>query len=149
MAGRERLAGDEIRAAHRPLDGTVRPDCHDDRAGNAGGDDGFELILERLHGWASLLRRHFAPRRVLTRNYVTADTRFMEANLDQLRGELARLEAEAAQLSLVRDRLHQQIDFGYGSDTTREREREVSDERRRVHERIDALRALLGVQAAS
>jgi hypothetical protein len=73
----------------------------------------------------------------------------MEDNLDQLRGELAQLEAEAAQLSAARHRLHQQIDFGYGSETTREREREVSDERRRLHERIDVLRERLGAQTAS
>jgi septal ring factor EnvC (AmiA/AmiB activator) len=73
----------------------------------------------------------------------------MEAHLDELRAELARLEAEAAQLSATRDRLHHQIDFGYGNETTREREREVSDERRRLHERIDALREQLGVPAGS
>jgi hypothetical protein len=86
---------------------------------------------------------------VLSRDYVTADTSLMEDNLDQLRGELAQLEAEAAQLSAVRHRLHQQIDFGYGGETAREREREVSDERRRLHERIDALRERLAVQAGS
>ena len=66
-----------------------------------------------------------------------------EASLDDLRDELARLEAEEAQLSAVRDRLHQQIDFGYGSETTRAREREVSDERRELHQRIDSLRKLV------
>jgi hypothetical protein len=66
-----------------------------------------------------------------------------EADLDDLRDELARLEAEEAQLSAVRDRLHQQIDFGYGSETTRAREREISDERQELHKRIDSLRKLL------
>lgn len=63
-----------------------------------------------------------------------------ETSLGDLRDELARLEAEEAQLSAVRDRLHQQIDFGYGSETTRAREREVSEERQALHRRIDALR---------
>jgi outer membrane murein-binding lipoprotein Lpp len=63
-----------------------------------------------------------------------------EASLDELLGELARLEAEEAQLSSVRDRLHSQIDFGFGSETARAREREVSDERQELHRRIDALR---------
>ncbi|HET8751884.1 MAG TPA: hypothetical protein VFM43_05100 [Gaiellaceae bacterium] len=66
-----------------------------------------------------------------------------EAGLDDLRHELARLEAEEAQLSAVRDRLHQQIDFGYGSETARAREREVSEERQELHRRIDALRELV------
>jgi hypothetical protein len=66
-----------------------------------------------------------------------------EAGLDDLRDELARLEAEEAQLSAVRDRLHQQIDFGYGSETTRAREREISDERQDLHKRIDSLRKLV------
>jgi hypothetical protein len=66
-----------------------------------------------------------------------------EADLDDLRDELARLEAEEAQLSAVRDRLHQQIDFGYGSETTRAREREISDERQELHKRIDSLRKLV------
>jgi hypothetical protein len=69
-----------------------------------------------------------------------------EASLDDLRDELARLEAEEAQLSAVRDRLHQQIDFGYGSETTRVREREVSDERQELHKRIDSLRKLVRSQ---
>jgi hypothetical protein len=63
-----------------------------------------------------------------------------EASLDVLRRELAGLEAEEAQLSAVRDRLQHQIDFGFETETTRTREREVSDERRRLHDRIDALK---------
>ena len=66
-----------------------------------------------------------------------------QANVDELREELARLEADEARLSIVRDRLHDQIDFGFGSDMTRVQEREISDERRQVHQRIDALRKLL------
>lgn len=66
-----------------------------------------------------------------------------EAGVDDLRGQLAELEAEAARLSAVRDRLHDQIDFGFASEATQAREREVSDERRRLHERIDSLRERL------
>lgn len=79
-----------------------------------------------------------------------ADTRSMqeagkeaEASVDDLRGELATLEAENERLSAVRRHLQQQIDFGYESASTREREREISDERREVHRRIDSLRELL------
>jgi uncharacterized protein YlxW (UPF0749 family) len=62
---------------------------------------------------------------------------------EELREELAALEAEEARLSAERRRLHNQIDYGYGNETTRAREREVSDARRELHERIDALRELL------
>jgi hypothetical protein len=67
-----------------------------------------------------------------------------EANLEDLRAELAELEAKETQLSAVRARLHQQIDFGYATESTRAREREVSDERRQLHRRIDSLRERLG-----
>ncbi|HEU5476421.1 MAG TPA: hypothetical protein VFU64_01175 [Gaiellaceae bacterium] len=70
----------------------------------------------------------------------------MEPSLDELRDELARLEAEEAQLSSVRERLHHQIDFGFGSETAREREREVSDDRQELHRRIDELRKLVRAQ---
>jgi hypothetical protein len=66
-----------------------------------------------------------------------------EASLDDLRTELALLEAREARLSANRERLQHQIDFGFASATTREREREISDERQEVHRRIDALRELL------
>jgi len=66
-----------------------------------------------------------------------------KVSLDDLRRELAELEAEEARLSAVRDRLHHQIDFGFETETSRTREREISDERRRVHDRIDSLRQLL------
>ncbi len=56
------------------------------------------------------------------------------------------MEAAEARLSAERSRLQDQIDFGFGTDTTREREREVSDERQQVHERIDALRKQLRKQ---
>jgi hypothetical protein len=62
---------------------------------------------------------------------------------DELRDQLALLEAEEARLSATRDRLQHQIDFGFASGTAREREREVSDERQEMHRRIDALRKLL------
>jgi hypothetical protein len=64
-------------------------------------------------------------------------------SIEDLRGQLAVLEAKAARLSQVRDHLHQQIDFGFETSTTREREREVSDERRELHEEIDSLREVL------
>jgi hypothetical protein len=76
-----------------------------------------------------------------------------DANLDALAEELAALEAEQAQVSAVRRRLHDQIDYGFATDTTRAREREVSDRRRQLHRRIDELREQLGasidVQRAS
>jgi hypothetical protein len=66
-----------------------------------------------------------------------------ETSLDDLRSELADLEAQEGRLSAMRAHLQHQIDFGFESSTTREREREVSDERQEVHRRIDALRELL------
>jgi hypothetical protein len=68
-----------------------------------------------------------------------------ETNIDELRKELTGLEAEEARLSAARDRLHSQIDFGFATETSRAREREVSDERRDVHRRIDELRDRLGI----
>jgi chromosome segregation ATPase len=67
-----------------------------------------------------------------------------DANLDALREELAALEAEQAQVSAVRRRLHDQIDYGFATETTRAREREVSDHRPQLHRRIDELREQLG-----
>jgi regulator of replication initiation timing len=66
-----------------------------------------------------------------------------EASLDDLRAELADLMTEEARLSASRRHLQHQIDFGFESATSREREREVSDERREIHRRIDALRELI------
>jgi len=64
-------------------------------------------------------------------------------SIEDLRGELAVLEAKAARLSQRRSHLHDQIDFGFETSTTREREREVSDERQELHEQIDSIRKLL------
>jgi polyhydroxyalkanoate synthesis regulator phasin len=61
-------------------------------------------------------------------------------SLDDLRRELARLEAEERRLSLMRGHLQHQIDFGFETPSTRDREREVSDERQELHRRIDALK---------
>jgi hypothetical protein len=72
-----------------------------------------------------------------------------ETPIDDLRREIAELEAEEARLSAVRRHLQHQIDFGFESATTREREREVSDERQEVHRRIDALRGLLSERQSS
>jgi hypothetical protein len=66
-----------------------------------------------------------------------------EASLDELRKELADLQAQEERLSAERDRLHHQIDFGFESETTRERELKVSAARRDVHERIDLVRKIL------
>jgi hypothetical protein len=66
-----------------------------------------------------------------------------EASIDDLLEELSRLEAEEARLSATRERLQHQIDFGFASETTRAREREVSDERQELHRRIDLIRARL------
>ena len=54
----------------------------------------------------------------------------MEANLDELREDLAALEAEEVRVSAERRHLHRKIDFGFATETTRTREREVSDRRR-------------------
>lgn len=64
-------------------------------------------------------------------------------SIDDLRSELAGLEAEAARLSQVRKHLHHQMDFGFETGTTRDREREVSDERNELHRRIDSLKATI------
>lgn len=70
----------------------------------------------------------------------------MEENLLDLHAELAALEDEEAKISAERRHLHRQIDFGYASESTRTREREVSDRRRELHARIDAVRERLGLQ---
>lgn len=62
---------------------------------------------------------------------------------DDLRAELAELEAQAARLSQMRSHLHHQIDFGFETATTREREREISAERIEIHQRIDSLKEAL------
>ena len=67
-----------------------------------------------------------------------------ETSPEELRAELTQLEAEEQRLSAERKSLHNKIDFGYGNEATREREREVSDKRQELHRRIDALRERLG-----
>jgi hypothetical protein len=62
-----------------------------------------------------------------------------EASLDGLRSELALLRAQEERLSAERNRLHDQIDFGFGKETTRERDRKISDKRRQLHDRIHTL----------
>src|SRR5207245_367210 len=69
-----------------------------------------------------------------------------ETAIGEHQKELARLEVEAARLSAERDRLHRQIDFGFETAATRERERQLSDERRQLHGRIDALKKQLRTQ---
>lgn len=63
-----------------------------------------------------------------------------ENNVAALNSELARLEADEARLSAMRGHLQHQIDFGFETASTRDREREVSAERQEVHRRIDELR---------
>lgn len=74
------------------------------------------------------------------------DAAMEQASQDALREQLSVLEAEEVRLTAVRRRLHDQIDFGFATEETREREREVSNERRQVHDRINSLRALLGAK---
>ena len=66
-----------------------------------------------------------------------------QRSIDALRAELAALEAQAARLSQMRSHLHHQIDFGFETSTSREREREVSDERNDVHRQIDSIKETL------
>jgi hypothetical protein len=66
-----------------------------------------------------------------------------EASVDDLRKELALLELEEARVSALRGRLQHQIDFGFETNSTRERERAVSDERQELHRRIDAVKERL------
>jgi hypothetical protein len=68
-----------------------------------------------------------------------------EAGLDDLHKELAVLEDEEKRISAERGYLHRQLDFGFATETTRAREREVSSHRRELHRRIDALRERLGL----
>ena len=69
-----------------------------------------------------------------------------EASLNDLRQELAVLEAQEERLSAERERLHHQIDFGFESRTTGEREQEVSAARRDLHQRIDLVRKILNAR---
>ena len=69
-----------------------------------------------------------------------------DARLADLREELAVLEAQEKRLSTERDRLHHQIDFGFESTTTSEREQEVSAARRDLHQRIDLVRKILSAR---
>ncbi|HEU5404526.1 MAG TPA: hypothetical protein VFU52_00470 [Gaiellaceae bacterium] len=69
-----------------------------------------------------------------------------EASLNDLRQELAVLEAQEERLSAERERLHHQIDFGFESTTTGEREQEVSAARRDLHQRIDLVRKILNAR---
>lgn len=66
-----------------------------------------------------------------------------ESSLDDLRRELAGLEADEARVSALRGRLQHQIDFGFETTSTRDRERDVSAERLELHRRIDALKERL------
>jgi hypothetical protein len=73
----------------------------------------------------------------------------VDTSIDELRQEIETLEAEAAQLSATRSRLHNQIDFGFETATTRQREREVSDQRNELHRRIDSLKEVLRAREAA
>lgn len=67
----------------------------------------------------------------------------METSLEDLLAELSQMEAAEVLLSGERNRLQDKIDFGFGTEATREREREVSDQRRELHQRIAAVREQL------
>jgi hypothetical protein len=89
----------------------------------------------------------FGTRDKVTLVYVPADTRLVDKTaLDDLRTELAALEAAETRISAERRRLHERIDLGFSTAETLAREREVSDERRQLHRRIDLLRELLQAQ---
>ena len=60
---------------------------------------------------------------------------------EELLMELARLERAEESLSKLRRRLHDRLDRGFASDSTVSQEREISDERRALHAKIDALEA--------
>jgi hypothetical protein len=66
-----------------------------------------------------------------------------ESVMADLHKELAVLRAEEARLSAERERLHHQIDFGFESATTSDREREISAARRDLHRRIELVRKVL------
>lgn len=70
-----------------------------------------------------------------------------ETEVTGLREELAVLEAEEQLLSAERNRLHQQIDNGFATEMSRERELELSCRRRELHRKIDAYRECLGLPA--
>jgi chromosome segregation ATPase len=70
-------------------------------------------------------------------------------SIEQLRGEIAELEDQAARLSARRSQLHHRIDFGFETATTRDREREVSVERNELHERIDSLKEALRLRESA
>ncbi len=57
--------------------------------------------------------------------------------------ELAVLQRDEVHLSTLRRRLHEQIDRGFPNDIVLARERRISTDRRELHRRIDALRAVL------
>jgi len=66
---------------------------------------------------------------------------------DELITELARLEREERELSAARKRLHDRLDLGFPNELTAKRERQISDERLALHQRIDHVRAQLGLFA--
>jgi hypothetical protein len=68
-------------------------------------------------------------------------------DLDSLRVELAALVREERELSEVRRKLHERIDAGFANEVTIARERQVSDERLALHRRIDTLRGQLDLHA--
>lgn len=72
-----------------------------------------------------------------------------DVNVNGLRSELALLRAQEERLSSERGRLHDQIDLGFDKDTTRERERDVSDQRRQLHARIRTVEGQLRVLGAN
>jgi hypothetical protein len=70
-------------------------------------------------------------------------------SIEELRGAIADLEDQAARLSAARSQLHDKIDFGFETATTRDREREISHERNELHERIDSLKEALRLRESA
>ena len=63
-------------------------------------------------------------------------------DLDALALELVRLERRELEVSALRRKLHDRLN-SFPNEFTLRRERELSDERRVIHRRIDELKALL------
>ena len=66
-----------------------------------------------------------------------------KASRDALLAEISRLEHEEASLSRSRAKLHDQIDRGFGNEAKLRQEREISDKRRGIQDRIALLRSQL------
>jgi hypothetical protein len=68
----------------------------------------------------------------------------MARGLTLMAAELDRLERAEREISALRRKLQDHLD-SFPNDVLRARERQISDERRALHRRIDLLRAELGL----